>query len=99
MNSLSKMGESTQSLDKDLQCHCMTSSDNITACALTNTSFTDAFAKRMLRQFLIEFREYYEDPTVYTNLIADEEPDSLNFNYDKMHEIFTTWQDPFQADA
>lgn len=28
--------EETQLLDKDLQCQCMTSSDNITACALTN---------------------------------------------------------------
>ena len=23
--------------------------------------------------------------------MADEEPDSLNFNYDKMHEIFIAW--------
>ena len=28
--------EETQSMNKELQCHCMTSSDNITACALTN---------------------------------------------------------------
>lgn len=91
--------ESTQTLDKDLQCHCMTASDNITACALTNTTFTDVYAKRMLRQFLMEFREYYADPAVYTDLVADEEPDSLNFNFDKMHEIFVAWRDPLQADA
>lgn len=53
----------------------------------------------MLRQFLMEFREYYTDPTVYTNLAEDEELDSPNFNYDKMHEIFVAWQDPLQADA
>ena len=39
----------------------------------------------------MEFREYYEDPTLYTNLVADEEPDSTNFNYDNMHEIFVNW--------
>ena len=47
----------------------------------------------------MEFREYYADPAVYTDLVADEEPHSLNFNCDKMHEIFVAWQDPLQADA
>lgn len=53
-------------LGKNLQCHCLSSEDDLIAVALTNQDFNSTFAKKMLREIILNFRDYFSfNPSLY----------------------------------
>ena len=77
----------------------MTTKDLITACALTSFDYNSKFAKKMLNQVILEFRDAFSfNPGIYKDLEEDMADYDTALEFPTMQEMFENWQDPFQAD-
>ena len=84
----------------DLACHCLTTSDDLTAVAITNLGYDQKFAKKLLNQMLLEFREYFSfNPGMYLDLTADQPEWDTSLEFPTFTELFEAWQHPQNADG
>jgi len=77
----------------------LTTRDNISACCLTNREFEARHAKKFLNILLLEFRSFFEfNPSLYSDVSEDIEEWDTSLEFPKLDELFSEWQNPFQAD-
>ena len=67
--------QKSSGFDSDLGCHCLTTKDNITACCLTSFDYLPRFAKKLLNNAILEFRDFFSfNPSIYKD-ISEDQPD------------------------
>ena len=78
------------------KCHCWTTSDGISATAITDNEYPEKAAYILLNNIILDFREYFAaDPGMYENAVKDMVG---ILPYPNLAEFLKKWQDPSEAD-
>ena len=68
-------------------CYCWTTTDGLSATAITDTEYQEKPAFCMLNQLLMDFREYFsKNPAVYMNVSTDS-----NLKYENLEVFLKKW--------
>ena len=82
-----------------LKLFALTAEDDISAVALTNNAYQKKFAKQLLNEMILAFREYHSScPSVYMDMKEDSADWDTALEWDDMRELFNRWCDPANAD-
>ena len=86
--------------DKDIKgggltCHCLTTSDDLSGVIITNSAYRPQFAKKLLNQMLLEFRDYFSfNPGMYVDVIADQPEWDHSLEFPGMDDLLEQWKKP-----
>lgn len=83
----------------DLVCHCLTTMDDLSGVAITNTAYGALFAKKLLNQILLDFRDFFSfNPSMYIDMREDNPDYDTSLEPGSLDETFELWQNPTVAD-
>ena len=95
-----KLDDKKAHSESDLSCHCLTTKDHISACALTSLNYQPRFAKKLLNIIILEFRQFFDfNPGLYRDVTEDMPEWDTSLEFDTLPELFMQWQNPTEADV
>ena len=79
--------------------HSLTALDNISVVALTREAYESKYAKKMLREVYMGFKDAFAfNPSMYLDEVVDREPHDRFFMFAGLDKLLELWKDPIKAD-
>ena len=76
----------------DLICHCLTTMDDLSGVAITNNAYGALFAKKLLNQVLLDFRDFFSfNPSMYIDMREDNPDFDTSLEPPSLDEVFELW--------